>query len=597
MERVWNTMANFIKGHWRQALPWRERLKISEEAVHLLLAGVVGVIGGFVNLGFHLASQAMETLLFRHPDELGSVAAFLPWWERLMAPCAGGLLAGLILYWGLRMLAHTGPTNLLEVVVAGDGRLPFRTGIVKSISSLASICSGGSIGREGLIVQLSATFASKWGQLARWQPYRLRLLVGCGAASGIAAAYNAPVAGAVFAAQIVMGSFSMHLFAPLVFSAVVASMVSRSFFGIEPWYQAPDFIFTSLRQLPWFVLLGILSGFVGAGFLTLLRAGAALFRKLPAPLYLRLALGGLITGAIAILYPEVWGNGYEATNRVLHSSLPLTFLVGLLFAKILATLATVGSGAVGGVFTPTLFIGATLGCVFGTLLHAAGLALNLPTGVFALVGMGSVLAATVHSPLLAMIMVFELSMNYTFMPPLMVACVIASLIARNIHPASIYTEPLRLKGLEVAAEGAEPATALEKTVGDLMREPVPPVRVNSPFSEITDRFLTGSNNYLPVVNAQGRLVGIVALHDLKAHLSEGENLALVIAYDLMRPPPAALTPTQRLIDILPVVLASDLHNIPVVSSTIEGRLVGALIRAEVLGVLSEALAANHTQSN
>jgi CIC family chloride channel protein len=373
-------------------------------------------------------------------------------------------------------------------------------------------------------------------------------------------------------------------------------MVSRSFFGIEPWYQAPDFLFTSLRQLPWFILLGIFAGFAGAGFLKLLRTSSALFRKLPAPLYIRLALGGLITGAIAILYPEVWGNGYEATNRILHSTLPLTFIIGLLFAKTLATLSTVGSGAVGGVFTPTLFVGATLGCVFGTLLHLAGLALNLPTGVFALVGMGCVLAATVHSPLLAMIMVFELSMNYTFMPPLMIACVISSLIARNLHPASIYTEPLRLKGLQVAAERAEPASTLEKTVGDLMRESVRPVRVNAPFSEITDRFLTSSNNYLPVVNPQGRLVGIVALHDLKAHLSDGGDLALVIAYDLMRPPPATLTPTQRLIDVLPVVLASDLHNIPVVSSNIEGRLVGAIVRAEALGVLSEALAARNPES-
>lgn len=597
MERIWNAMANFIKDHWRQALPWRERLKISEEAIHLLLAGLVGVIGGLVNLGFHLTNEGIEILLFHRQGELASVAAALPWWQRLLAPCAGGLLAGLILYWGLRMLTQSGPTNLLEVVLAGNGRLPFRTGMVKAVSSLASISSGGSIGREGLIVQLSATLASKWGQLAHWQPYRLRLLVGCGAASGIAAAYNAPVAGAVFAAQIVMGNFSMHLFAPLVFSAVVASMVSRSFFGIQPWYQAPDFVFASLRQLPWFILLGILAGFAGTGFLALLRSTSAFFRKLPTPLYVRLALGGLITGAIAIFYPEVWGNGYEATNRILHSSLPLTFLIGLLLAKIMATLATVGSGAVGGVFTPTLFVGATLGCVFGTLLHLAGLALNLPTGVFALVGMGCVLAATVHSPLLAMIMVFELSMNYTFMPPLMIACVISSIIARNIHPASIYTEPLRLKGLELAAERSEPTSALEKTVGDLMHESVRPVRVNAPFSEITDRFLTGSNNYLPVVNAQGRLVGIVALHDLKAHLNEGEDLALVIAYDLMRPPPATLTPSQRLIDVLPVVLASDLHNIPVVSSNIEGRLVGALIRAEALGVLSEALAARHPESN
>src|SRR5207248_5890770 len=175
----------------------------------------------------------------------------------------------------------------LEVVVAGDGRLPFRSAIVKFISSLITIGTGGSIGREGGIVQLSATFASKLGQIAKWPPYRLRMLVGCGAASGIAAAYNAPISGAVFAALIVLGNFSMSLFAPLVFASVVATMVSRSLFGIDLLYGVPAFEFLSITQLPWFLFLGILTGAVGAGFLKLLRAAEETFRKLHWPIYLQ----------------------------------------------------------------------------------------------------------------------------------------------------------------------------------------------------------------------------------------------------------------------------------------------------------------------
>src|SRR5580658_4047575 len=166
-----------------------------------------------------------------------------------------GLLGG-VLHWGLRLIGQQGSTNLLEVVVAGDGRLPFRSGIVRAISSLISIGTGASIGREGGITQLSATAASQWGQLAKWPPYRLRLLVACGAAAGIAGAYNAPIAGAVFAALIVLGNFSMNLFAPLVFSSVIATMVSRSFFGIAPLYVVPPFDVPSLTKLPWFVILG-----------------------------------------------------------------------------------------------------------------------------------------------------------------------------------------------------------------------------------------------------------------------------------------------------------------------------------------------------
>src|SRR5262245_48671527 len=169
------------------------------------------------------------------------VAEMLEWWQRLATPAVGGLLAGVVLYWGLRLVGPQRSSNLLEVVVAGDGRLPFRSALVKFVSSMITIGTGGSIGREGSITQLTATLASKWGQWAKWHPYRLRLLVGCGAASGISAAYNAPISGAVFAGLIVLGNFSMSMFAPLVFASVIATMVSRSFFGIKPWYSVPAF--------------------------------------------------------------------------------------------------------------------------------------------------------------------------------------------------------------------------------------------------------------------------------------------------------------------------------------------------------------------
>src|SRR5215475_4491908 len=224
----------------------------------------------------------------------------MDYWQRVLTPTLGGLGAGLVLHWGLRLVGPQGSSNMLEVVVAGDGRLPFRSAIIKFISSLISIGTGASIGREGGITQLSATIASKWGQLAKWHPYRLRLLVGCGAASGISAAYGAPISGAVFASLIVLGNFSMSLFAPLVFASVVATMVSRSFFGIKPWYTVPPFEFTRITQLPWFLCLGVLAGAMGAAFLKLLHRAEAAFNKLKAPIYVRMALGGLIVGIIAL---------------------------------------------------------------------------------------------------------------------------------------------------------------------------------------------------------------------------------------------------------------------------------------------------------
>jgi len=589
---------DYFRRHWQRALRVREKIRFSEEAFHLVLAGGVGVLGGLVNLFFYYANESVKRFFLRHPGDPVEVAEMMTnWWERVLTPTIGGLCAGLVLYWGLRLVGPQRSSNLLEVVVAGDGRLPFRSAIVKFFSSLITISSGGSIGREGGITQLTATIASKWGQLAKWHPYRLRLLVGCGAASGIAAAYNAPISGAVFAALIVLGNFSMNLFAPLVFASVVATMVSRSFFGIRPWYTVPPFEFTSMTQLPWFIALGLVSGAMGAAFLNLLGRSEQLFKKLEVPIYIRLALGGLMVGLLALQFPEVWGNGYVITNRILLGDYPaefrgLLFLAGLFLAKLIATLATVGSGAVGGVFTPTLFLGAGMGALSGLALHQFDLGAELPISAFAVVGMGSMLAATTHSPLLAMIMVFEISLDYSLMPPLMLACVVSILVARKLHPDSIYTEPLRRKGLSFLQDANISEAATERTVSDLMRAPVPPVRETATLSEIADRFLTSANNYLPVVDAKNQLVGVIALQDLKEYLGSSEEVLGVIAYDLMRPPPQCVTPNQRLIEVLPVVLASEQRNIPVVTTLKENRLVGALARAEVLGIFSEVIAAS-----
>jgi chloride channel protein, CIC family len=587
----------YVRRHWQRALRIREKVRISEQAFHLVLAGGVGVIGGLVNLLFYYATESVKNLFLQHSGDPVEVAEMMVDWQRVLTPTMGGLIAGLVLFWGLRLSGPQRSSNLLEVIVAGDGRLPFRSAIVKFVSSLITIGSGGSIGREGGITQLSATFASKWGQLAHWHPYRLRLLVGCGAASGISAAYNAPISGAVFAALIVLGNFSMSLFAPLVFSSVVATMVSRSFFGIKPWYTVPPFEFTSVSQLPWFICLGVVSGGVGAAFLKLMNYSEEAFKKLQIPIYLRLALGGLIVGIIALQFPQVWGNGYVVTNRILlgwypQESAGLIFLAGLFLAKLLATLATVGSGAVGGVFTPTLFFGAVVGAIFGLVLRQLHLAEELPIAAFAVVGMGSMLAATLRSPLLAMIMVFEISLDYSLMPPLMLACVVSILVAGKLHPESIYTEPLRRKGLLVRKDPTASEAATERTVSDLMRAPVTPMRETAALSEIANRFLTSANNFIPVVDAKGQIVGIIALQDLKELLGSEEQLLGVIAYDIMRPPPVCVTPNQRLLEVLPVVLASEQRNIPVVNTLKENRLVGALGRAEVLGIFSEVIAAS-----
>ena len=576
--------------HWKRLLVFRERWLPSQEAYHLLLAACVGLMGGICNLLFYIVTESLKLLALRRPGDLVEVAEMFAPWARLAAPALGALGAGLVLQWGLRLVGKEKSTNILEVVAVGDGKLPLRTVLIKAASSLLSISTGASIGREGSITQLSATFGSKWGEWMGWPPYRIRLMLACGAAAGIAAAYNAPITGSVFAAQIILGNFSMNVFAPLMCSAVVAAMLSRTFFGIDPWYQVPTFDFTRVTQLPWFLVLGALSGLLAACVLKALRRTEDLFDKSGLPLYARLTAAGIAVGLLAVWYPEVWGNGYSVTSRILAERYDLTHTGAILGAKVLATLVTVGAGTVGGLMTPTLFLGAALGSVFGHVIQSLGLAQTLPAGVFAVVGMGSMLAATTHSPLLAMIMIFEISLNYSLMPPLMLACAVGTLVARRVEPSSVYTEPLRRRGLSSPFESDQLGAATQLTVGDLMRDPVVPLQDVATLREISDRFLTSPNNFLPVVDSSGKLLGVVALQDLKGYLNATPELQSVIAYDVMRPTPIHLTPNQRLQDALPTLLASELRHIPVVSDASEFRLLGSVARNEALGLLSEAIA-------
>jgi len=594
-----NAWARIVRGiraffhlHWRAALLIRDKLRINEEALHLILAGVVGLLGGGASIAYHWANRLIRWVAFGQTGDFLDIGQNAEQWRLLLIPTLGGLAAGLVLHLGLRLIGNPGLTNLLEVVVAGDGRLPVRSAVVSAASSVVSISTGASIGRDGLVVQLSAALASKLGRMANWPPYRLRLLVACGAAAGLAAALNAPVAGAVFAAQIVLGNFSMNMFAPLVFASVVATIVARTPLMSEAWVRVPDMDFARLLQLPWFLPVGIASGFCGAALLKCLQLSQRLTRNLTVPLYVRIMWAGAIVGLMALAYPEVLGNGHEAANEILGTNMALHILLGLFVAKLIATVVTVGSGTVGGVFTPTLFLGASLGSVFAACLHRIHWGLDLPQAAFALVGMGSLLAATTHSPLLAMIMIFELSLNYSVMPALMMSCAVATLVSRSFHPESVYTEPLRRKGLELARESARLGAATEQKVGDIMHPPVAPLRDNTPFHDIADRFLTSPNNFLPVIDENERLVGVIALHDLKNFLNVGFELSSVIASDVMRDPPPCLTPDQRLSDVLPVLLSSELRNVPVVTTLTAYKLIGSVSRAEALNVLSEAISAS-----
>ena len=593
-----------------------DRIMANEEAFHLVLAAVIGIFGGLVNLAFYQLVVLIQLIVFQKSGDSAVLAQDLSAFFRILVPTLGGILAGMVLLLRSHLSGIQKPTNVLEVVAVGDGRIGMRSTLVNAWSSLLSIGTGASIGREGAITQLTATFASKWGQFHQWQPYRLRLMVACGAAAGLAAAYNAPIAGALFAALVLVGNFSMNLFAPLVMASVVATMVSRFWFGIEPWYELPESIdygqAARLSQMGWFLILGIISGAGGAFFLKSIQNAQSATDKYAWPSWAKLGLAGLVVGLIALVFPGVWGNGYEITNQILHADssetgftgliqgsvlsdlqawqISVVVLAGLLVAKFVATVCTVGAGTVGGVFTPTLFLGAGLGAAFGQALGLFDFADETPTVAFALVGMGSVLAATTRSPLLAMILIFEISLKYELMPPLMIGCVVATLVSQKLHKASVYSAPLHRRGLVVDQESRRMGSATDRCIGDVMVGPTSPIKETASLPEISEIFLRSPRNYLPVLSVDKRLVGVISLQDLKAHLNAGDELRAVIALDLMRPPETFLTPNRRLMEALPEIMGSEMEMIPVVNSNREMRLVGSVSRSETLGLMSEAIA-------
>ena len=419
-----------------------------EETHRMLLgAGVIGVLGALATVGFREGIKLVETLITRHPGSLVAAAEAIVWWQRLLIPLIGGLLAGAVLQFGMRMLqGGNKTTDYMEAIVVGSGRISVPASLLKSLSSIFTVGTGGSIGREGAMVQLAAMVASASGHWAHMPLDKQRLLVGCGAAAGIAAAYNAPIAGALFVAEIVMGSIAMESFGPLIVASVVSNATIHHFLGYAPVYRIPAFQFYSDWELLFYAGLGFLLGHLAPPFIKLLESSQQLFNRANLPLTFKLGLGGLCVGLISIAFPQVWGNGYSVVNSLLHQNIAWQLLVWILVFKVIATAATIGSGAVGGVFTPTLFIGATFGSLYGTVLGNLFPAVTSPSSAYGIVGMGAFLAATTHAPLMSILMIFEMTLDYNITLPLMLTCVIAYTTAHVYRGGeSIYAVSLRPK--------------------------------------------------------------------------------------------------------------------------------------------------------
>ena len=552
-------------------------------------AAIVGLCGAFSSVAFREALYELQGVLLGYEGPLDTAATTLPWWGRLLMPAAGGLIAGSILLFGEKWSKAGKSADFMEAVVLGNGVIRVRATIVKSLSSLMTISSGGSIGREGPMVQLASMLGSVLGRFGKFSPARLRLLVACGAAAGIACSYNAPLTGAFFVAEIVLGSIAMESIGPLIVSSVVATVVASQFLGAKPVYAMPDFGVVPNWQLVAHALLGVVAGLCAPLFLILLRGGESMFKRMDLPVPLKLGLGGLIVGAISIGEPRVWGNGYGVVENVLNNPWTWQALLLILVLKVVATVATTGSGAVGGVFTPTLFCGAVLGALYGEIMRAVMPDAHISVGSFAVVGMGCFLAGMTRAPIMSILIMFEMTRDDATIMPLMLACVAAFYIARGVSPESVYSRQMHGSG----AHSETPLFLLH--VRDLMKKEPICVLETSGFPQIAKVLAANTFKHLYVVDPNRRFLGAIALQDLKPFLHDTDLPQVVIALDLMHDDISVLTSDASLKESLEVFARHDGERLPVIDNQKDRRLVGSLAKTDVLLTLAHGVGAGEAE--
>jgi CIC family chloride channel protein len=557
----------------------------------LLLSVAAGLVGGFGAILFRWLTHRLTGLFTGSEDILIGVESLRPVFRVLM-PTLGGLVGGLIAWRYFGEKGPSGISHLIEVVSLGRRTVRMRPALGRVASSLAVISTGGSEGREGPIIQIGAACASALARRWKLSPERVRILTACGMAAGVAGCYNTPIAATLFVLEVVVGSFSMALFGPAVVSAVVSTLLVRSVLGDQPVYQVAPFGVESVLEFLPFVAIGLLCGPVSALFVRALGAGKKLFRASKLPAWATMTIGGAIVGSIAIFLPSVCGNGFEATDRILHGNPTLVALLALFVGKGVATTATIGSGGVGGVFTPSLMLGATVGGVVARLMQLVFPHLAAPVGGYALLGMGGLMAGVTRAPLLAVIMIFELTQNTAVLLPMMLVSVLAVATARTFQKDSIYVASLRSAG--IVWEKTPEATGIASLkVSDVMRRDVTLIPRTTPLSEVIAAFLKSRSLFVYVGDEERRLLGVIDIHDIKESFPEKDLSGLVLAADLVSPIPF-VTPEEPLTSVNEKLWFRDVGQLPVVVSADNPVFLGIVTRRDVLGAFdSEVLRRSH----
>jgi CIC family chloride channel protein len=554
------------------------RLNLSQDVNFLLISIFVGVAAGFGAVLFHEAVYLVQEFFFVHVRGLFGSS---PWsiYCVVLFPAAGGLLVGIISRFISSEARGHGVPEVITAVIAKGGYLRPSLIFSKTITSGLSIGSGGGAGREGPIIMIGAAAGSAVGQFFRLSSDQMRALVAAGAAGGIAAIFNAPLGGVMFAVEVILGDFSVRNFSPIVVSAVIATAISRTFLGNHPTFVATNYQLVSNYELFFYLGIGLLAGVVSVWFIKILFSVEDFFGRLHRiPSYLRPALGGLGVGIMLIWLPELAGYSYDINNRAILGQADELLLGVVFILKPVATGLTLGSGGSGGVFAPALKAGAAFGGFVGFILHALFPSLTASSGAYALVGMGALVAGTMHAPLTAMVIIFEISNTYQVILPIMFAAISASVVARVLMKHSVYTMPLVREGIEIGY-GLNLSIVHRLTVKELMADSFIPLHRDTPIDEIVGLIENTDYTIFPVTDDNKKLVGIIRFNDLRQVFTERELPSHIMADDIMIREFPLLTRDDTLDTVLKTFELEDADALPVVTDA-QDRIVLGIVRHE-----------------
>jgi len=556
-----------------------ERL-LGENGYLLVLAAIIGVLGGFGAILFRKLIRLFNAVAFPDGIDLAALEA-APWYMKLIPPIVGMAIVGPMVYYLAREAKGHGIPEVMDAVSNEGGRIRPRVAAVKILASAITIGTGGSVGREGPIVQIGSSLGSTIGQALGFEGNRLSVLLGCGAAAGMAATFNAPIAGVIIAVEVIIGNASIRIFSPLVVASVMGTVVARMWFGNEPAFvDVPEYELISVVELPLYVVLGVLAGLVAVMFTRGIALLEDLWEKIKLPVWIVAPLGGAAIGAIALVFPQVMGVGYEHIGIALQGKGTLWVLAALVLVKIIATGTTLGSGGSGGIFAPSLVIGASLGGAFGMAVEMLLPGHTAHSGAYALVGMGAVVAGATHAPITAILILFELTSNYTIILPLMLSCIVSTVLASRLCETSIYTIKLVRQGKRLRSS-SEAELMRSTKVRRILRpfpETMPP---ELPIAEVFRKALDGSMIHQYVVDHEEKLLGVITLRRLKSLFGEeGVDEAPLVAADVMKSPVTAVMLDDTLETVMAHFSRLDVEMLPVVDA--EFKLLGCITRHDVM---------------